>query len=82
MLDLNGMQFTRQTRIKHKAEAMPRGARSCLLAQSRQQLADLALGGNVSDRFVIACDVPGRGIINCCLSRGTLSDFVELLGSP
>ena len=42
-------------------ESVLQAAPSCVMAESRQQLAELALGGAGADRFEVAYEVPGRG---------------------
>ena len=56
-------EFMRRLRLPSELNSVLRTAPSCVLAESRQQLSELALGADGASRFEVAYDVPGRGRI-------------------
>ncbi len=56
-------KFTRRLRLPSELDSILQSAPSCVLAESRQQLTELALGGDGAARFEVAYEVPGRGRI-------------------
>ncbi len=54
-------EFTPQLRVPDEVQTMLRTARSCVFANSREQLIQLAMGGSGADRFEVAYELPDRG---------------------
>ena len=71
------------SRLNLPAEALSilKAAPSCLLADSRAELAELAVGGAEKDRFEVVYDVPGKGpvveaeVVRC--KNGLVANYVE-----
>jgi hypothetical protein len=61
MSDRPDCAFLQKFQLPSDIAAILASAPRCILAESRTQLAELAVGGAGADRFEVAYDVPGRG---------------------
>jgi len=74
-------ELMRRLLLPDKLQAVLCNAPSCILAESRTQLAQLALAGEDNDRFEVAYEVPGRGrvdeaeVVRC--KNGLAVNYVE-----
>jgi hypothetical protein len=61
MPERNELEFAERLQLPPELRSVVGRAPSCVLAQSGEELAALALGGHGADRYEVAYDVPGQG---------------------